>query len=449
MRSQNFMKKFVRGILVLGMCLNFTAAPVFAQGDALANKLLDLFVKKGMINQQEANELLQAAKQDTQGAQDVQETVEAFAEEAPELPEGDFEFDFSSPDLELGGGDDFAEEESSGGINFGGTLDSRFRAFDNGDVPGSTVHINELVLTTNIGENISFLGEWLLQSSDFVNNVGDDHGFAYAIFSNLPKLPKNSAIKVGRFRMKYGIDAVSDAPLNPLYTQIKKNIGFASDLGMEFEGYNDKLGLEYTLAVMNGPDNVRTQVRNADGSAGAFQKESKTNNSLPVITRLSREFESLNGMRIGASYFDGRSWAFVNGLSLKQNARGPVGINGGAVDGTQFVYKRHGSVDFSYQSELLRTNFTGEFTVGKDWMADATATVRGYYLRADKTLIPNKLDLQIQGDYWDDGRRATNDGYNVGIGLKYKLTDVAFLRGTYAYNNKYADDYVLQVYLPF
>ena len=441
------MKKFVRGILVLGLCLNFNIMPVFAEGDALANKLLDLFVKKGMINQQEADELLEAAKQDT-GSED---SVDVSSSEAPDLPDGDFEFDFSSPDLELGGGDDFGgEEESAGGLNFGGTLDSRFRTFGNGgDIPGSIVHINELVLTTNIGEHISFLGEWLLQSNDFVNNVGDDHGFAYAIFSDIPNLPKNSAIKVGRFRMKYGIDAVSDAPLNPLYTQIKKNIGFASDLGVEFEGYNDKLDLEYTFAVMNGPDNVRTQVMNADGTAGSFVRESKTNNSLPIITRLSREFESLNGMRLGVSYFDGRSWAFVNGLSLKQNARGPVGINGGAVDGTQFVYKRHGSVDFSYQSELLRTNFTGEFTLGKDWMTDREVTVRGVYLRADRALIPNKLDLQLQGDFWQDGRSETADSYNAGIGLKYKLTDVAFLRGTYAYNSKYADDYVLQVYLPF
>lgn len=441
------MKKLVRGMLILGVCLNFTVTSAYAEGDALANKLLELFVKKGMINQQEADELLEAAKQDTQ---DTQDTMEAFNEEAPELPEGDFEFDFSSPDLVLGGGDDFGgEDESSGGLNFGGTFDSRFRAFGNGDIPGEVIHINELVLTTNIGEHISFLGEWLLQTNDFVNNVADDHGFAYAIFSNLPKLPKNSSIKLGRFRMKYGIDAVSDAPLNPLYTQIKKNIGFASDLGVEFEGYYDKLDLEYVLAVMNGPDNVRTQVMNADGSAGDFKRESKTNNSLPVIMHLSREFEKLNGMRFGVSYFDGRSWTFVNGLSLKQNAREPIGVNGGAVDGTTFVYKRRGSVDFSYQSELLRTNFAGEFTLGKDWITDTTATVRGYYLRADRPLISNKLDLQLQGDYWEDGRRATNDSYNIGAGLKYKMTDVAFIRGTYAYNNKYADDYVLQVYLPF
>lgn len=443
MKIRLITRGFVIGAFIVGLFFSILLTSALADEESLANSLLELLVQKGIVNQNEADSLLEAAMS-------KEEDAKLVKEEAPPFPDGDFEFDFSSPDLEPTVFDDEGFSEGGfGGLNFGGTFDSRFRAYGNGDIPGEVVHINELVLTTNIGEHISFLGEWLLQTNDFVNNVADDHGFAYVIISDIPKFPKNSSIKLGRFRMKYGIDAVSDAPLNSLYTQIKKNIGFASDLGVEFEGYYDKLDLEYSLAVMNGPDNIRTQVMNADGSPGAFIRESKTNNSLPVVAYLSREFGKLNGMRLGFSYFDGRSWAFVNGLSLKKNAREPIGVNGGAVDGTAFVYKRHGSIDFSYQSELLKTNFSGEFSLGKDWMADATATVRGYYLRADRPLISNKLDLQLQGDYWDDGRSSTDDSYNVGVGLKYKLTDVSFLRGTYSYNNKYADDYVLQIYLPF
>lgn len=443
MKKRLIIRNFVIGAFIIGLFLSVPTTPALADEESLANSLLELLVQKGIVNQGEADALLKAAMSE-------EEDTELVKENAPPIPEGEFEFDFTSPDLAPPPIDDAGLAEGGfGGLNFGGTFDSRWRSMGSTNIPGEMIHINELVLTTSIGEHISFLGEWLLQTNDFVNNVADDHGFAYAIFSDIPKFPKNSSIKLGRFRMKYGIDAVSDAPLNPLYTQIKKNIGFASDLGVEFEGYYDKLDLEYSLAVMNGPDNIRVQVMNADGSPGDFIKSSKTNNSLPVVMYLSREFEKLRGMRLGLSYFEGRSWPFVNGLTIKKNAREPIGINGGAVDGTIFVYKRHGSVDFSYRSEALRTNFSGEFTLGKDWMSDATSSIRGYYLRVDRPLISNKLDLQLQGDYWDDGRSSTEDSYNVGVGLKYKLTDASFIRGTYSFNDKYDDDYVLQVYLPF
>lgn len=444
MRMQIKKPNIIVGIFIIGLSLIFPLAPALAGEETLAKSILELLVQEGIISQKKADRILEAAK-----GKDKND-IEVVKEEVPLIPEGELEFDFTSPDLAPPSIDESEFAEGSfGGLNFGGTFDSRWRSMGSTNIPGEMIHINELVLTTNIGEHISFLGEWLLQTSDFINNVADDHGFAYAIFSDIPSLPKNSSIKIGRFRMKYGIDAVSDAPLNPLYTQIKKNIGFASDLGIEFEGYSKGLDLEYSLALMNGPDYIRTQVMNGDGSPGAFIKSSKTNNSLPVVIRLSREFEKLQGMQLGLSYFEGRSWPFINGLTMEKNAREPIGINGGAVDGTTLVYKRRGSVDFSYRWEALRTNFSGEVTWGKDWMPDAEATVRGYYFRADRPLFSNKLDLQLQGDYWDDGRSDTDDSYNIGVGLKYKLTDVAFIRGTYSYNDKYDDDYVLQVYLPF
>lgn len=445
----------VGAILLFVMLFFCVVGPkAYASEERLARKLMELLVEKDVVSRDEADrfvrELIEEAKgeEGQPGTGAVKPLVSPEKKEAA-WPEKDktqqgFSFDFSAPALaptqETAGG----VSAVGSGLNFGGTFDSRFRVIG-GDVPGEIVHINELVLTTNIGEHISFLGEWLLQSNDFVNNVGDDHGFAYAIFSDVPFLPKNSSLKLGRFRYKYGIDAVLDAPLNPLYTQVKKNIGFASDLGVEFEGYFAPWDLEYSLAVVNGPDAIKNEVFNSSGASLGFVKQSKTNNSKPVILRLSREFK---GFRLGFSYFEGRSWPFVNGLSKTRNMREPIGVNGGAVDGTQVVYKRRGSLDFSWQVKPLRLKLSGEVTGGRDFV-DGEGQIRGYFLRADRAIWPNKLDLQVQFDRWDDGRQSTKDNYDLGLGLKYSLTDVAFIRAAYIYNNEEDDDYILQVYLPF
>ncbi|MBI4715034.1 MAG: hypothetical protein HY760_03700, partial [Nitrospirae bacterium] len=82
-------------------------------------------------------------------------------------------------------------------INLGGTLDYRFLIPTNGDSPTLGIHVNELFLTTNIGDNISILAEQLLLTSDMETVVGQDHGFVYAIFTNLPGLPSDLALKVG------------------------------------------------------------------------------------------------------------------------------------------------------------------------------------------------------------------------------------------------------------
>lgn len=435
-------QKVMAGFLVSLFFAGGIAMPIaYAEGEVLESRILELLVKKGVIDRAEADELLSTAKVS------VKETLP----ETPPLPQGDLEFDFAAP--QLAPPPSSSEKGLAAGpftsLNFGGTFDSRWGAPEGLDMPGGVIHVNELLLTTNIGDRISFLGEWLLQTSDFENNVGNDHGFAYAIFSDIPYLPKNTSIKLGRFRFKYGIDAVLDAPLNPLYTPIKRNLGFASDLGVEFEGYWDRLGLEYTVALMNGPDGLKTRVTDASGMSDVFITTPEMNNSLPVVARLSREFKELGGLRLGSSYFDGRSWPFVNGAEAAKNVREMVGIQGGAVDGTMLVYKRHGSVDFSYRAESLRTDLHGEFTLGQDQYPSSNVVVRGYYLRADRPIYGNKLDLQVQFDYWEDGLSSTKESFNLGFGLKYKMTDSAFLRATYSFNGEYDDSLALQVYLPF
>lgn len=427
--------------MIFGFIMTFIfgfSQVAYAQEESLAERLIDVLVEKKILDREEANRLLGEAKKE----------VIKEPEKEPPLPEGELIFDFTSPELapppsesEKPSGELFKE------LNFGGTFDTRFSVVGD-DIPGEIIHINELVLTTNIGDHISFLGEWLLQTDDFINNVGDDHGFAYAIISDLPYLPRNTSIKIGRFRIKYGIDAVLDAPLNPLYTQIKKNLGFASDIGLEVEGYLEGLDLEYTFAVLNGPNAIKKEVFDSSGNSLGFIKKHRTNNSKPVLILISRKFSWLDDLRLGFSFFEGRSWPFINGLNSDRNMREPIGVNGGAIDSTQLIYKRRSSIDFSYRIEPIRLNLSGEFTFGKDF-GDDGGEVLGYFVRTDRAIFPNKLDFQGQFDYWDDGRSYTDASYDIGVGLKYSFTDVAFVRLSYIFNSETDADYVLQVYLPF
>ena len=60
------------------------------------------------------------------------------------------------------------------------------------------IHVNELVVSANVTDNISLLLEQLLPTSELISLVGDDHGFATALVSNLPYLPAGTALKIGR-----------------------------------------------------------------------------------------------------------------------------------------------------------------------------------------------------------------------------------------------------------
>ncbi|MBY0415851.1 MAG: hypothetical protein K2Q18_16890, partial [Bdellovibrionales bacterium] len=89
-----------------------------------------------------------------------------------------------------------------GGLNFGLLFDERYMVVGKNS-PGTVVHVNELNITGNIGENISILAEQLLPTSRLAGSedqTGDDHGFVYGIFSNIPFLPSGTAFKIGRFR---------------------------------------------------------------------------------------------------------------------------------------------------------------------------------------------------------------------------------------------------------
>ena len=145
------------------------------------------------------------------------------------------EFDFDSPNLDKSAPATDKKSDISigefGGLNLGLLFDIRYMAVGD-NAPGTVIHVNELNITGNIGDNISILAEQLLPTSlqsGLEDQIGDDHGFVYAIFSNISFMPQGTAFKIGRFRFKWGIDAVLDGPTNPIYPLTRKNLGFITD----------------------------------------------------------------------------------------------------------------------------------------------------------------------------------------------------------------------------
>lgn len=343
-------------------------------------------------------------------------------------------FDFDSPNLdkpqEMKNTNDVSLG-SFGGLNLGVLFDVRYMAIE-GNSPGTIVHVNELNITGNIGDNISILAEQLLPTSrlsGIEDQVGDDHGFVYAIFSNLPLLPSGTAFKIGRFRFKWGIDAVLDAPTNPIYPLTRKNLGFISDKGIELAGFFGDL--DYTLGLADGPEYVEEVVEDSGGAPIGVINKSVRNNSLPLFLRVSTKFSS---SKIGISYFDGNSWAYTNFMSPMPNASKRARHPGGMADRSMLYYRKHGAIDYLVKWEKFDLALEYSQGVDQDSNMNLTYNTRGYFSRLDYNIKPQSLSLQLQYDQYSDGRPGVKDEKSLSAGLQYFIHDQAFIRVGFMYN---------------
>ncbi|MBI4714377.1 MAG: porin, partial [Nitrospirae bacterium] len=253
----------------------------------------------------------------------------------------------------------------------------------------------------------------LLLTSDMETVVGQDHGFVYAIFTNLPGLPSDLALKVGRLRFRYGIDAVLDAPANPARDLVYKNLGLISDKVVEVSGfYGD---FDYAAAVLMGPDFVTETV------TGTREIKSRAeNNNRPVALRLG--YESPIDLKAGISLFYGKTYPFVNGPMFDMDDM----LTNGSLDRSRLVPKRRATLDLRYG--FGKWDFAGEVTAGEDEETGDTRDVRGYYVRADYGVIPRKVKLLLQYDLWKDGDPATRDDGVITSGVSYSPLDQVTLR---------------------
>jgi hypothetical protein len=324
---------------------------------------------------------------------------------------------------DVGGDVDFG----FGSLSIGGLLDMRYMSLD-GNMPALAIHVDELVITTNIGDNISILAEQLLPTSRLVgleSEIGDDHGFAYALFSNLPLLPPGTAFKVGRFRFRWGIDGVLDAPSNPIYNLVRKNLGFVSDRGIELSGFFGPF--DYTLGLASGPDFVLTSTFDGLGNAVGNTKTSVLNNSAPLIVRLSTNNDFSSSFRIGASYFDGRSWGYQNFMPIGPGTPQRFSLPGGLSNRSMLVYRQHGAVDASIRHGRFESHL--EYSVGRDQVPGlGTLDTGGQLVRINYIGIPRKLDFTFQYDRYDDGRSGSKPEQAASAGVRVFVHDQAYLR---------------------
>ncbi len=317
-------------------------------------------------------------------------------------------------------------------LNFGGALDIR-GYFPRTGGPTEThlgqanmdIHVAELFLTTNVGDNISVLAEQLLVTSPMGSTVGQDHGFVYAIFSNIPFLPETWSLKVGRMRFRYGIDAKLDSPANVLRSSVYKSLGTITDKGLELSGYGG--AFEWSLGIANGVDMIEVPVTAKNGDEIMAEMEVR-NGSKPIYARLA--YEATDWLALGISGFTGKTYPVYSRYGFAMHDM----LFNGHTGMEKLIYKNRYAVDAKIKLSS-RWDFSGEYSGGTDRESGETFNVYTLYGRLDYRIRPGKLTAQLQYEYFNDGREDTmvegmnyDDSGNIGLGLTYYLTDQAWIR---------------------
>ena len=325
-----------------------------------------------------------------------------------------------SPDLAAPPAASGSAEPGAGGIVVGGTLD--YRVFVPSDMtPGMyEIHVNELFVTTNIGDHIAILAEQLLLTSELGSQVGQDHGFVYATFSELPRLPTGMALRIGRMRLRYGIDAKLDAPANPLRTPEYRTLGVLSDRAFEVSGFYGRL--DYVAAIAMGPDFVAVDVAGPDGAVVGSIVAPYSTARHPIYVRVGTDFTS-RLPNIGLSGFYGDTYPV---LAADGFQAGDAMLFGGVLDQHRVIRKARASVDVRWSWRKLK--LAGEYTVGRDREAGPDPTVQAEYVRADYTIKPQRMAVQLQYDRFADGRPGTAAIGSAGASFTYNLTEASWLR---------------------
>lgn len=341
-------------------------------------------------------------------------------------------------------------------ITIGGLLDYRYIPGPRTATSGSAflvIHVNELFVSANIGENISILAEQLLITSGRESVVGQDHGFVYATFTNLPLLPTDLSFRIGRFRFRYGIDAVMDSAINPVRTLVYKNLGFIADRGLELSYF--WRWFEVSAAVLNGPDEIVV-----DLGQGALARVGSGNTKRPVAVRASIDIPY--GPQVGLSYFHGRGHGIRNQPGFDPDTM----IFNAELSENQLITRNRLTVDLKYS--LGRFDFAGEYTgcffrqdilisrfniCSTDKSVSNKKEVEGYYFRTDVTILPRKLKWLFQYDLWRDGDLfgPSRDDGTLSTAVTFNITEESLLRAAYLVNVEDTGVYatILQILLAF
>lgn len=277
-------------------------------------------------------------------------------------------------------------------IQLGGAIDWR-ASFQNGsDRPFAFIHVNEFVVSANVGDHIAISAEQLLLTSELGTVVGQDHGFVVVNLIQLPFLPNGMNLKLGRFRGKFGSDALTDSPANIFPSPALRSNGYVTDIGF---GIDYPFGdFELLLEAFNGPD---YKIENG-------KKNSYLAKNIPVQGRFI--YQPASNLKFGFSGMRGET--YDNQLSPTLMDLGALGAR---FDTSRTIERWRVSGDAQ-----LKTSFADivvEGIYGRDHgrlaqPVDKTYTeARGGLVRTDIPLFSlganTRAKWSLQYDTWKDG----------------------------------------------
>ena len=285
-------------------------------------------------------------------------------------------------------------------INLGGAIDWRAVYQRGSKRPYAFIHVNEFVVSANVGEHIAISAEQLLLTSELGSVVGQDHGFVVINLVQLPFLPTGMGVKLGRFRGKFGLDAQVDSPANIFPSQAVRSNGQVTDIGVSVEyAFND---FELYLEGFNGPD-----YKSQNG-----QKNGALVDKPPLQARLV--YQPVSNAKIGLSGFYGQTWDNqVNPTVLD------MGSLGSTLESERTIERQRVALDASYKFPLADLYAEGIYGRDKGRLAQPVdkkyTLAKGALLRTDVPLFrindETSSKIAVQYDAWQDG------SYNGRVGF--------------------------------
>ncbi len=280
-------------------------------------------------------------------------------------------------------------------LSIGGAVDWRVTHNNGAKRPAAFIHVNELVVSANVGKHIAVSAEQLLLTSETSTVVGQDHGFVTVSLIQLPWLPNGMALKMGRFRGKFGLDAQLDSPANIFASQALRSNGFVTDIGLNMDyAFGD---FEWIVEAFNGPEYL-----DSNG-----QKQGTLVDKIPVQTRVV--YQPTSALKFGVSGLYGQTWN--NQIDPKA-----AGMSAGnQMDTSRTIERSRVALDASAKTQWAEFYVEGIYGRDKGRLSqpvDKSFTIaKGLLARTDVPLFQidneTRTKMAVQYDTWQD---ASFDG---------------------------------------
>jgi hypothetical protein len=277
-------------------------------------------------------------------------------------------------------------------LTLGGAIDWRMAHVNGSKRPAAFIHVNEFVVSANVGKHVAVSAEQLLLTSEVSSVVGQDHGFVTVSLVQLPFLPNGMSVKLGRFRGKFGLDAQVDSPANIFPSQALRSNGFVTDIGLNIDYAFGNF--EWIVEVFNGPD-----YKNVNG-----QKQTNLVSKPPVQSRFV--YQPTSSIKLGFSGLYGETFDNqIDPTSLGMSSLGST------MNTSRTILRKRIAVDVSAKTPWLDIYAEGIYGRDEGRIAQPVeksfTLAKGYLSRIDVPLFQindeTRTKWALQYDTWQDG----------------------------------------------